>query len=434
VSLFTRLRGTRTVPDAAAPTGRATPDAPPVPDPLAQPPVEGFAPRRRRRPVAADDEVVPRGVRLTAAWSWRLLVIAAALGVGIWVVARLQLVIVPIMIALLLSALIQPVAAATVRRGARPALAAALVMAGSVVVIGLLVWLIVRQFANGYSDLASQVDEGVAEIRDWLVTGPLSLSQGQIDSAIQGARDSIRNNRSTLTSGALTTATTVGHVLTGALLTLFATFFFIKDGPRIWAWVVRLFPSGTEQAVHGAGLRAWRTLIHYVRATIAVAAVDAVGIGLAAAVLGVPLALPLGVLVFLGAFVPIIGAFLTGLVAVLVALVAKGPVTALLLLAAVILVQQVEGHVLQPLLLGRAVKVHPLAVVFSIAAGVLLAGIVGALVAVPLVAVANTVASHLSGGQVTATPTAPAEESDAVGSPDDGAGGPPADPVRPPGP
>jgi len=418
VSLFTRLRGSRTEPDASAPTGRATPDAPPVPDPLAQPPVEGFAPRRRRRPVAADDEVVPRGVRLTAAWSWRLLVIAAALGVGIWVVAKLQLVIVPIMVALLLSALIQPVAAATVRRGARPALAAALVMAGSVVVIGLLVWLIVRQFANGYSDLASQVDEGVAEIRDWLVTGPLSLSQDQIDSAIQGARDSIRNNRSTLTSG--------------ALLTLFATFFFIKDGPRIWAWVVRLFPSGTEQAVHGAGLRAWRTLIHYVRATIAVAAVDAVGIGLAAAVLGVPLALPLGVLVFLGAFVPIIGAFLTGLVAVLVALVAKGPVTALLLLVAVILVQQLEGHVLQPLLLGRAVKVHPLAVVFSIAAGVLLAGIVGALVAVPLVAVANTVASHLSDGQVTVTPTAPAEESDAVGSPDDGAGGPTADPVRAP--
>ena len=418
MSLFTRLRGSRTEPDASAPTGRATPDAPPVPDPLAQPPVEGFAPRRRRRPVAADDEVVPRGVRLTAAWSWRLLVIAAALGVGIWVVAKLQLVIVPIMVALLLSALIQPVAAALVRRGARPALAAALVMAGSVVVIGLLVWLIVRQFANGYSDLASQVDEGVAEIRDWLVTGPLSLSQDQIDSAIQGARDSIRNNRSTLTSG--------------ALLTLFATFFFIKDGPRIWAWVVRLFPSGTEQAVHGAGLRAWRTLIHYVRATIAVAAVDAVGIGLAAAVLGVPLALPLGVLVFLGAFVPIIGAFLTGLVAVLVALVAKGPVTALLLLVAVILVQQLEGHVLQPLLLGRAVKVHPLAVVFSIAAGVLLAGIVGALVAVPLVAVANTVASHLSDGQVTATPTAPAEESDAVGSPDDGAGGPTADPVRAP--
>ena len=170
----------------------------------------------------------------------------------------------------------------------------------------------------------------------------------------------------------------------------------VKDGRQIWSWVVRLFPKDTRARADGAGLRAWHTLISYVRATLAVAFVDAVGIGVGAAVLGVPLALPLGVLVFLGSFVPIVGATVTGLVAVLVALVAKGPVTALLLLGVVLLVQQVEGHVLQPLLLGRAVKVHPLAVVLAIATGVLLAGIVGALVAVPIVAVANTVASYLT--------------------------------------
>jgi predicted PurR-regulated permease PerM len=199
-----------------------------------------------------------------------------------------------------------------------------------------------------------------------------------------------------LTSGAVGAATTAGHVLTGLLLALFATFFFLKDGPRIWSWVVRLFPADARNRADGAGRRAWLTLISYVRATLAVAFVDAVGIGLGAAILGVPLALPLAVIVFLGSFVPIIGATLSGLVAVLVALVAKGPLTALILLGVVLLVQQLEGHVLQPLLLGRAIKVHPLAVVFGIATGVLLAGIVGALIAVPIVAVINTVASYLS--------------------------------------
>jgi predicted PurR-regulated permease PerM len=346
-------------------------------------------------------------MQVTAAWCWRLLVIAGALGVGIYILATLQLVIVPLLVAILLNALVQPVAAALVRRRVPNTLAAALVMVGSLGVIGLLVWLVVHEFRAGYADLAGRVDEGIDKIRDWLVTGPLQLSQEQLDSAIESAKNSLRENRSTLTAGAVRGATTAGHVLAGALLTLFATFFLLKDGRLIWTWVVRLFPAAAHRHVHGAGDRAWRTLVSYVRATIAVAAVDALGIGLAVALLRVPLALPLGVLVFLGAFIPIIGATLSGLVAVLVALVANGPTTALLVLAAVILVQQLEGHVLQPLLLGRAVRVHPLAVVFSIAAGVLLAGIIGALVAVPVVAVANTVAGYLSGGRRTLAPTEP---------------------------
>jgi predicted PurR-regulated permease PerM len=358
---------------------------------------------RLRDPLGHD--AVPRGVQVAAAWCWRLLLIAGAIYVAIYVVATLQLVIVPLLVAILLNALIQPIAAALVKRGLANALAAVIVLIGSLGVLGLLIWLVVHQARAGYDDLASRVDEGINKIRDWLVTGPLQLSQDQIDSAIQSAKASLRENRSTFTAGAVRGATTVGHVLTGALLTLFATFFLLKDGREIWAWVVRLFPRASQAQVRGAGAQAWRTLVSYVRATIAVAAVDAVGIGLAIAVLGVPLALPLAVLVFLGAFVPIIGALLTGLVAVLVALVANGPVTALLVLAAVILVQQLEGHVLQPVLLGRAVRVHPLAVVLSIAAGVLLAGIVGALTAVPVVAVANAVASYLSRGRQTLTPT-----------------------------
>jgi putative heme transporter len=350
---------------------------------------------RRRDPLG--HEAVPRGVQVTAAWCWRLIVIAGALAVGIYVIAALQLVIVPLLVALLINALIQPVAGLLARRGVPAALAAVITLIGALGVIALLVWLVVHEFRNGYADLRSKVDGGVDKVRDWFVTGPLHLSQQQLDDYIASAKNSVRENRKTFTAGALSTATTVGHVVTGAALTLLATFFFLKDGHRIWGWVVRLFPRGTQHHADAAGAKAWRTLIAYVRATITVAAVDAVGIGIALAILRVPLALPLAVLVFLGAFIPVIGASLSGLVAVLVALVANGPVTALFVLAAVILVQQVEGHILQPLLLGRAVAVHPLAVVFSIAAGVLLAGIVGALVAVPLVAVANTVAGHISG-------------------------------------
>ena len=239
------------------------------------------------------------------------------------------------------------------------------------------------------------------------MTGPLGLSERQIDDAINSAEASLRDNQSTLTSGAIGAAATVGHIVTGLLIALFTMFFFIKDGRQIFGWAVRLFPAGARDRVNGAGERAWLTLVSYVRATLAVAFVDAVGIGVGAAVLGVPLALPLGVIVFLGAFVPIIGATVSGLVAVLVALVAKGPVTALILLGIVLLVQQVEGHVLQPLLLGRAVSVHPLAVVLAIATGVLLAGIVGALVAVPFVAVANTIATYLSREGRTLVPTEP---------------------------
>ncbi|MFL6128662.1 MAG: AI-2E family transporter [Mycobacteriales bacterium] len=342
------------------------------------------------------NNAVPRGLQVAAAWAWRLVVLAAAAWVLLLVVARTQLVLVPVLVALLLSALLQPIAAALAKRGVPPALASALVMVGGITGIALLVWLVVAQFRTGLSDLTDQVEGGIDKIRDWLVNGPPGLSQAQIDSAIASAENSLRENRSSLTTGAIGAATTAGHVLTGLLIALFTTFFLIKDGRRIWSWLVRLLPRDARHRADGAGERAWYTLISYVRATLAVAFVDAVGIGVGAALLGVPLALPLGVLVFLGAFVPIVGATLSGLVAVLVALVAKGPLTALLLLGIVLLVQQVEGHVLQPLLLGRAVKVHPLAVVLAIATGVLLAGIVGALVAVPIVAVANTVASYLT--------------------------------------
>jgi predicted PurR-regulated permease PerM len=223
----------------------------------------------------------------------------------------------------------------------------------------------------------------------------MHVTGDQINNWIDQAQQSASANSSRLVSGALGVASTAADVGSGLFIALFSTFFFLSTGDRIWRFVVSLFPRNARPRVDGAAVRAWATLTAYVRATVIVAAVDAIGIGAAAAILGVPLAVPIAVLVFLGAFVPIVGAFVTGVVAVLVALVSKGFVVALIMLGAVILVQQLEAHVLQPFLLGRAVEVHPLAVILSIGAGVLVAGIIGALFAVPLVAVGHVVAQYL---------------------------------------
>ncbi len=350
----------------------------------------------RQRPV---EENIPVGIRTTAAWSWRMLVILGGLWVVFFVVIELQLVLVPVAIALLLSGLLQPVASWLRRQGLPRSVAAALVLFGGIAAVAGIITLVVSAVSNGLADLSDSVTEGIDQVRDWLVQGPLSLSQQQLDDLIDEGQSSLADNRELFTAGALATATTVGHLVTGFFLVLFALFFFLRDGREIWLWLVGLLPRVSREDIDGAGLIAWKTLISYVRATGLVAFVDAVGIGIGIAVLGVPLALPLAAVVFLGAFIPLIGSFLSGLLAVLVALVSNGPITALLVLGVVVVVMQVEGHLLQPLLLGRAVKIHPLAVILAIAAGLLVAGIVGALIAVPLAACVNVATIYLVRGR-----------------------------------
>lgn len=362
------------------------------PEPL--PP--GLLPTARPRPI---EENIPIGVRSAAAWSWRLILIAAALALLGFIVVQLQLVLVPIAIALLLSGLLQPVAAWLRDRGLHRTLAAAIVLLGGIAAVAATITLVVNAVSTGFGDLSQGVTTGVGQVRDWLVRGPLNLSQQQLDELINGATNAIAANRATFTAGALATAATLGHIITGFFLMLFVLFFFLRDGRQIWLWLVGLFPRIARRDIDGAALQAWKTLISYVRATGLVALVDAIGIGIGIAVLGVPLALPLAALVFLGAFIPLIGSFLSGLIAVLVALVSNGPLTAVLVLAVVVLVMQIEGHLLQPILLGRAVKVHPLAVILAIAAGLLLGGIIGALVAVPIVACLNVATTYLVRGR-----------------------------------
>jgi len=228
-----------------------------------------------------------------------------------------------------------------------------------------------------------------------LAQGPLHLSNEQIQQWIDRGSQQLTGNSDQLIAGALSFTSTAGHVITGAFLAFFCTVFLLYDGRGVWTWIVGLLPRAGRQRLDLAGKRGWVALTSYVKATIVVAFVDGVGIGAGAAILGLPLAVPIGVLVFLAAFVPIVGALVSGAVAVLVALVSQGPVAALIMLAIVIGVQQLESHVLQPLFLGRAVSVHPLGVVLVIAAGILMAGIVGGLFAVPIAAVANTMIREL---------------------------------------
>jgi predicted PurR-regulated permease PerM len=342
---------------------------------------------------------VPWGVDLAAAWAWRFLVIVAAGYLIARVLGFFAVITLPLVVALLIAALVTPVVAGLHRIGVPRRLAAAFVVIGGIAFISALLTFAGQQVAQGASDLADQVVRGLEEIRDWLQTGPLNASDSQINDVIQSAQDAIA--RQSQEGGALSrvteVGTAVGHVVAGFFIVLFATFFFLADGERIWAWLVRLAPRAAREHVDGSGRVAWVSLTQFVRATVIVAATDAIGIMIVAAVLGVPFVMAIGVLVFLGAFVPMIGATIAGIVAILVALVAQGPITALFMLGGVIAVQQLEGHVLQPFLMGRFVSVHPLGVIVAIGCGVLVAGIAGALVAVPLAAAGNAVVQHLSG-------------------------------------
>jgi predicted PurR-regulated permease PerM len=359
-------------------------------------PVEHGRAQRRgaARRTSADDDV-PYGLRTAAAWSWRLIVVIAGFCALLWAAAYIAVVVVPVIVALLLAALLQPGAAGLVHRGWPRSLAAFTMLVVGLAVVSGIITLVVQQITAGFGDLAEQVSEGIGQVQTFVVR-TFPITRGQLEDAVTALQVTLVDNQDTIASGALTTAATVGEVFTGIVLALFTLFFFLKDGRSIWLWLVGLFPADARAYMDEAARRSWRTLISYVRATVAVALVDAIGIGIGLAVLGVPFVIPLSALVFLGAFIPIIGSFLAGTVAVLVALVSEGPITALIALAVVVLVMQLEGHVLQPLLLGRAVRVHPLAIVLAIAAGLLIAGIFGALIAVPIVACVNVAGTYLS--------------------------------------
>jgi putative heme transporter len=334
-------------------------------------------------------------VRATASWAWRILLLAALVWLAIQVVAKLALVVLPFVAALLLTAALSPAVHWLRSRGVPQGVATGLTIVGFLAVVAGAFTLVGSQVADGLPALSDRSVEGIDEIRVWLID--LGVPRAQLDDLGARITEIAAQNREQLTSGAISTATLALETVTGALLALFSLIFLTYDGDGVWRWVVGLVPRSARPRVDVAGHRAWVTLTGYVRGTVLVALVDAIFIYILLLVLRVELALPLAVIVFFGAFVPLVGATLSATLAALVALVTQGPFIALLVIAGIILVQQIEGHVLQPFLLGRFVRLHPLAVVLAIAAGAILAGIPGALVAVPLAAVLNTVGRYLSG-------------------------------------
>ncbi|HEY8721151.1 AI-2E family transporter [Pengzhenrongella sp.] len=386
-----------TLPDAGAAQLAASVQPVDVAEPAAGAPAAARPVVREadRRPVT---DSVPRSIQLSAAWSWRVLAIAAGTSLVFWLLQYFKILAVAVAIALLLTVLLTPVARWLRERARFPrALAAAVTMVVLLGVIGGLLTLAGSSIANGFSDLASQATAGIDQMIHWLSSGPLQLSADQIEGYRHQASASLSKNASSLLSGAVSVTTTLGHVATGAVIALFCTFFFLLDGGHIWAWLVGLLPRAARERAHEAGRRGFVALGGYTRTQILVALVDATGIGIGAAVLQVPLALPLATLVFVGSFIPIVGALVSGSVAILVALVAHGPGIALVMLGVVLLVQQIEGHVLQPFIMGHAVSLHPVAVLLAVAGGSMAAGISGALFAVPIAAVLNTVILYLNG-------------------------------------
>jgi putative heme transporter len=330
---------------------------------------------------------VPRALDTAAAIAWRVLVLALAVVAVGYAAGKLLLVVVPVVVAVLLATLLVPVAHRLRDRGMHERVASLLVVVAGIALIGVLLTLIVPPFVSQLGEVGSSVEKGSREAGKLL--HPLGISQEQVDKAIDDGVKSLKGSGGDrLTGGAVSGALAALNVLAAVLLTLVLTFFFVKDGRILWSWIAGLFGRRRDTA-EALGERIWRVLTSYVHGVAIVALIDSVLIGLTLVVVGVPLAMPLSVLTFLAAFFPVVGAVTVGLAAVLVALVAKGATAAAVVAVAIAVVQQLDGNVLQPVLVGRKLELHPVVVLLALTAGGVIAGLVGAFLAVPLAAVAG---------------------------------------------
>ncbi|MGH4001414.1 MAG: AI-2E family transporter [Pseudonocardiaceae bacterium] len=355
------------------------------------------APNPANRDVAA---AVPYPLQVAAAVSWRLLAVTGMIVVVGYVVITLRVVVIPVAVALLLAALLVPVVDWLTRHRMPRGLATLVVFIAGLALIGGLLSFVIQAFVAGLPEMQTQVGNSIEAIRVWLQNPPFGLPPVNLQNLLDSASQSLANNRTAITSGVLSTAYTVGQYLTGAALVLFTLIYFLYSGRSMWRFLLGAVPRSARDRFDLAGQRGFASLGGFIRATALVAVVDAVGIGIGLVAVGAPLVVPLAALTFMAAFIPVIGAVLSGVIAVLVVLVANGPVPALIVLGVVIGVQQLEGNVLQPLLLGRAVQLNGVAVVLAVAVGSVLAGIAGALLSVPLLAMLNAGIRTLVSGDI----------------------------------
>lgn len=370
----------------------------------------GFGTRRRspvrqtqqdaQRRAAPDVEVTPRAegrvgaaAARVATWSLRLLLVVAALVITGYVVGKLWVVVLPAFLGLLLASILWPIAR-LLRRFMPDALASLLVVVGSLALLVGLGAVLVPMVSGQFDELREAVIAGLDDLRDLVAGPPFNLGDDQIGDLVNQGVAQLQENAQVISGSVLTGVGAVGGAMLTVLLALVLCFFFLKDGPKFLPWVTGWVGPRAAPHVTELSRRSWNTLGGFIKAQAIVGLVDAIGIGIGLAVLGVPLALPLAVLVFFGAFIPIVGAVVAGALAALVALVANGPTTALLVIGLIIVVQQLEGNVLQPILVGRTLNLHAALVILAVTAGSSLAGIAGAFLAVPIFAVATTIVRY----------------------------------------
>ncbi|WP_106848403.1 AI-2E family transporter [Blastococcus sp. Marseille-P5729] len=305
---------------------------------------------------------------------------------------------VPLLVSLLLTALLMPLQILLNHRlRLNRHLAAGLTLVLSTGAIGAVLYLAGAQLVNGIADLRDSVAEQLDSVRDWLLSSSLPITEQTIDGAIDRAQEWLSDSRGTLVEGAVNVGVSTASFLFGTFLALLATFFFLAQGDKIWAWCITALPAASRRRTYEASRRAWVTLSTYVKTQVVVSGIDAIGIALGAWILGLPFVIPLLIITFVLCVIPVVGAFISGALAVLIALTFEGLGSALIMLAIVLVVQQLEGDVLSPLLMGKAVKIHPVVVLFAIAAGGYAFGFLGALFVVPLIATANTGYKYLNG-------------------------------------
>ncbi len=374
------------------------------------------------------DRAVPGGLRLAASWSWRLILVGALIyGLG-RIAGYLSEVFIPLAVAILLAAMLAPVCNRLRQWGLPRGAATALTLLGGIILIAGALALITTQIVGQTSELTKNVTAGFNHLVTALQNSRLPINASYFDSSAWGERIQtfLTESRSTIATYAAEVGSRLGHFVAGVAIMLFSLFYFLYDGRGIFSALLRFFPAESRPRVDHAATNGWRALSGYVRATILVAFSDAIGVLIGALIIGVPVAPALAALVFIGAFVPLVGAFVSGFVAVIVALVALGWVQALLMLGVIIAVVQFEGHLLQPILLGRAVKLHPLAVLLAIASGIVIAGVIGALLAVPLLAFTKSFAEYLRGHKI---PSGDAHHASLDEQPDTGAAVPDHEPT-----
>ncbi|KNY04481.1 AI-2E family transporter [Microbacterium sp. GCS4] len=366
-----------------------------------------------RRPEPMSDEAAARvtgetgrlwsrGWGLAATRSLQTLAVLALVAVGVLVITQLSLVFIPVTIALILACAIHPLVALMRRKGVPSILATWIALIGILAVLGGIVWVIVLTVRSQWDDLVDSATDGISQVTAWLDTLPFDFASIDLDDVWASAGDFLTS--ASFGQGALAGVSATASFFTGLALMIVVLFFFLKDGPRIWEFLLRPFTGASYERARRIGDKTVDVFGGYIRGTSIVAAVDAIGIGIGLAILQIPLAVPLAVIVFLTAFIPLVGATAAGILAALVALVTHGPIAALIVVGIVVLVNQLEGNFLQPVVMARSLKLHALVILLALTAGTILGGIVGAVLSVPLAAVAWGIITVWDGPHTPARP------------------------------